>query len=82
MHEEITSLLNVELSFNHYQHFGFGREKFSFFFFFRATFVAYGDSQARVWIGDVATGLRHIHSNTGSKPPLRPTPEIMAMLDP
>lgn len=31
MHEEITSLLNVELSFNHYQHFGFGREKFSFF---------------------------------------------------
>ena len=28
------------------------------------------------------TGLHHSHSNVGSKPPLRPTPQLMAMLNP
>ena len=32
---------------------------FFFFFFFRATLAAYGDSQARGWIGAVAAGLQH-----------------------
>ena len=51
----------------------------SFFVFSRATPMAYGGSQARGLIG---AGLRHSHSNAGSKPCLRPTPQLMAMLDP
>ena len=43
--------------------------------------TAYGGSQARGRIGAVATGLRQSHSNTGSKPHLRPTPQLTAMLD-
>ena len=38
------------------------------FFFFRATLVAYGSSQARDQIGAIAAGLRHSHSNVGSEP--------------
>ena len=37
---------------------------------------AYGDSQARGWIGAAATGLRQSHSNAGSEPGLRPTPQL------
>ena len=47
-----------------------------FFFFFcyvRAAPVAYGGSQARGWIGTLAAGLHHSHSNPGSEPHLRPT---------
>ena len=44
--------------------------------------AAYGGSQARSIIGAVATGLRQSHSNTRSKPCLRPTPQFTAMLDP
>ena len=57
---------------------------FFFFFFglFRATLVAYGCSQARGQIGAMATDLCHIHSNSGSKLCLRPTPQFMAMPDP
>ena len=48
-----------------------------FFFFlvvsFRATSMAYGDSQARGLIRAVAAGLHHSHSNAGSEPHLRPT---------
>jgi len=51
-------------------------------FFFRAVPMAYGGSQARGPVGATAAGLRHSHSNTGSKPRLRPTPQLMAMLDP
>ena len=36
--------------------------------------MAYGDSQARGPAGAVASGLRHSHSNAGSKLCLRPTP--------
>ena len=39
------------------------RKYFFFFFFFRA---APGDSQARGWIGALADGLFHSHSNTRS----------------
>ena len=55
---------------------------FFFFCLFRATPTAYGGSQARGQIGDVATGLRHSHSNMGPKPCLWPTPQLMATLDP
>ena len=55
---------------------------FFFFVFFRATPAAYGGSQDRGLMGAVATGLRHSHSNMGSELPLRPTPQLTAMLDP
>ena len=49
-----------------------GKAFFFFFFFFffvfsRAAPEAYGGSQARGLVGDVATGLRHSHSNVGSE---------------
>ena len=48
------------------------------FFFLRATPMANGGSQARGLIGAIAAGLCHSHSNTGSKPRLRPTPQLTA----
>ena len=53
-------------------------------FLFKAAPMAYGGSQARGLIGAVAASLRHSHShsNTGSEPHLRPTPQLTAMLDP
>ena len=53
-----------------------------FFFLFRAAPMAYGGSQARGPIRVIAAGLYHSHSNLGSEPPLRPTPQLMAMPDP
>ena len=53
-----------------------------FFGLFRTTLVAYGGSQARVWIGAAASSLRQSHSNMGSKPHLWPTPQLMATPDP
>jgi len=63
---------------------------FSFFLFslslslclFRASTTACANSQARGQIGATAARLRHSHSNTGSEPYLRPTPQLSAMLDP
>ena len=52
------------------------------FLFFRAAPVAYGGSQARALIRAAAAGLHHSHSNTGSEPHLRPTPQLTAMLYP
>ena len=49
---------------------------------FRAAPVAYGSFQARGQIGASAAGLHHRHSNAGSEPCLRPTPQLTAMLDP
>ena len=43
---------------------------------------AYGGSQARGRIRDVATGLRQSHSNAGSEPHLQPTPQLKATPDP
>jgi len=59
---------------------------FSLFFFFfwpvRATPATYGGSQARGRIGAVAASLRQSHSNAGSEPHLRHTPQLMATPDP
>ena len=43
---------------------------FFFFCLFRAAPAAYGSSQAGGQIGAADAGLRHSHSNTGSKPHL------------
>ena len=58
-----------------------------FFFLFgqcllRVTPETYGGSQARGRIGAAAASLHHSHSNARSEPSLRPTPQLMAMLDP
>ena len=55
---------------------------FCLFVFSRATLVAHGGSQARGRIGAVASSLRHGHSNAGSEPHLRPTPQLTATPDP
>ena len=55
---------------------------FCLFAFSRATAKAYGGSQARGLIRAVAAGLCHSHSNARSDLRLRPTPQLMAMLDP
>ena len=58
---------------------------FIYFFAFcllRAAPATYGGSQAGGLIGVVAASLHHSHSNAGSEPYLRPTPELMAMPDP
>ena len=54
---------------------------FCLFAFSRATPGAYGGSQARGLIGAIATGLRQNHSNAGSKPRLRLTPQLIATPD-
>ena len=46
-----------------------------FFGLFRPVSTAYGGSQARSWIGAVASGLHHSHSNARSEPHLWPTPQ-------
>ena len=56
----------------------------SMFFVFclsRAAPAAYGESQARGLIGAVATRLHHSHSNAGSEPRLRPTPQLIVTPD-
>ena len=54
---------------------------FIYFCLFRATPMAYGDSQARGQIRAVAAGL-HSHGNAGSEPCLQPTPQLTATPDP
>ena len=55
--------------------------RFFFFFFFClfaiswTTPMAYGGSQTRGRIGDVAASLHQGHSNVGSEPRLQPTPQ-------
>ena len=55
---------------------------FIFLCIFRAVPAAYGGSQARRPIGDVAAGLRQSHSNAGSEPCLQPTPQLTEAPDP
>ena len=53
-----------------------------FFFFFglsRVAPTAYEGSQARGRIGATAAGLNHSHSKAGSKPHLRPTPQLLTL---
>ena len=40
--------------------------------------MAYGSFQARGLIGAAAAGLHHSHSNMGSEPHLRLTPQLTA----
>ena len=47
-----------------------------------AASAASGGSQARGPIGAVAASLCQSHSNTGSEPRLRPTPQLTATPDP
>ena len=49
---------------------------------FRAAPPAYERFQARGRIGAAAASLHHSHRNTGSKPCLRPTPQLTATQDP
>ena len=44
--------------------------------------AAHGGSKARGLIGAVAASLRQSHSNAGSEPLLRPTPQLTATPDP
>ena len=44
---------------------------------FRAVPAAHGVSQARGLIGATATSLHHSHSNAGSEPRLRHTPQLL-----
>ena len=44
--------------------------------------AAYGGSQARGLIGATVASLRQSHSNAGSEPRLRPTPQLTAIPDP
>ena len=55
---------------------------FFFLVFSRATLVAHGGPQARGLIGAVVAGLHQSHSNAGSEPRLRPTPQLMTTPDP
>ena len=55
---------------------------FFFFCLFRATPTACGGSQARGQIGATAAALHNSHSNGGSRPHLRPVPQLTAMPDP
>ena len=48
---------------------------------FRTAPAAYGGSQPRDLIGAVAAGLCYSHSHATSELRLRPTPQLMAMLD-
>ena len=58
------------------------KENFLFFFFFRATPVAYGNSQSSGGIRAADSSLHHNRSNAGSELHLRPTPHLTAMPDP
>ena len=58
---------------------------FSFFCLFAISWAApaaYGGSQARSRIGAVAASLHQGHSNVGSEPRLRPTPQLTGTSDP
>ena len=55
---------------------------FVFVLLFRATPTAYKSSQAWGQIEAIAASLCHSYSNTRSEPPLWPTPQLTATLDP
>ena len=55
---------------------------FFYFCFFRATPMAYENSQVRGGIRATAASLHHTHSNARSKLRFQPTPQLMATQDP
>ena len=54
---------------------------FILFYFFRDTPAEHASSQARGRIRAAAAGLHHSHSNVGSEPCLRLTPQLTATPD-
>ena len=54
----------------------------SLFVYFRASPAAYGSSQARGQTRAEAASHSHSHSNARFEPHLRPTPQLIATLDP
>ena len=54
----------------------------SFFFFFCFLGLHLWHMEVRGVTGAAAAGLPHSHSNTGSQPRLRPTPQLVATLHP
>ena len=63
----------------------FSSRKFSlnyFFLLFTATSSAYESSGVKGWIGAVAAGLHHSHSNEGSELGLWPIVQLLAVLNP
>ena len=56
--------------------------EFFFFLLFSVVSMACGGSQGRGLIRATAAGLHQSHSNVRSEPCLRPTPQLLAMLDP
>ena len=67
-------------AFNQYALLSLHLDRYLFFLLFRAGPTACRSSQARGWIGAVATSLRH--SNAGSKLHLWPRQRLMATQDP
>ena len=67
---------------SHHRNMVLTQSLFFFLSFFRAAPAAYGDSQARGLMGGTTAGLHHSPSNEGSKPRLRPTPQLTAILHP
>ena len=55
---------------------------FFFFLFFRVALAVWGGSQARSLIVGTAASLCLSHSNAGSEPSLRPTPQLTVTPDP
>ena len=53
-----------------------------YFVFSKAAPEAYGESQTRGLIGDVAASLHQSHSNVGFQLRLQPTPQLKATPDP
>jgi len=53
-----------------------------FFFFFRTAPETHESSQAAGGESATTASLYHSHGNVGSKPRLRPTPQLRAMPDP
>ena len=74
-HSLVTSSHNVQRTISFFFFFGL-------FAFSRAAPASYGGSQARGLSRAAATGLHQSHSNSGSEPRLRPTPQLTATPDP
>ena len=74
------SLWNVMMAFLKFSHISNTAQLF--LFFFMATPVAYGGSQARGQIQAAVARLCPSHSRMGSEPRLQPTPQLTIILDP
>ena len=80
LHRRVTFVINQVTMYVHFWTYHFHSS--FFLLLFRALPVAWASSPARGWIRATAASLCHIHSNAGSEPCLRPTPQFTAMPDP